>query len=62
MREKKALTPYERVLLRDDILEETKKALRREHERLNPLVLKREIDRRLQKVFDVHRRHREPKL
>jgi hypothetical protein len=62
VREKRALTPYERVLLRDDVSAETKKALRIEHERLNPLVLKREIDRRLDKVFDIHKRHRRPKL
>lgn len=61
-RERRALTPYERVLLREDVSAETKKALRAEHERLSPLILKREIDRRLDRVFDIHKRRRRPKL
>lgn len=61
-REKKSLTLYARVLLRDDVSEKVKTKLCAEHERLNPLVLKREIDRRLQKVFAIHNRHRKPKL
>lgn len=61
-REKFSLTPYQRVLLREDIRAEVKTTLRKEHECLNPLAMKREIDRRLLMVFDVHKRHREPKL
>lgn len=61
-REKRSRTPYQRVLLRADVSEEVKVRLRTEHERLNPLVLKREIDRRLQRVFDVRKRYAEPKL
>lgn len=59
-REKKSLTPYQRVLARTDVADEVKQRLREEHEDLNPLVLKREIDRRLTKVFDVNTRHRQP--
>lgn len=59
-REKKSLTPYQRVLARTDVADEVKQRLREEHEDLNPLVLKHEIDRRLTKVFDVHKRHRQP--
>lgn len=55
-REKTALTPYQRVLMRDDMSDEVKRKMREEHERLNPLLLKREIDRRIKKVFDVQKR------
>lgn len=55
-REKKAMTPYQRVLLRDDVSEKDKEKLRAKHELLNPLVLKREVDRRLKKVFDTEKR------
>lgn len=61
-REKKAQTPYQRVMTRYDVSKEAKAKLQAEHEKLNPLVLKREIDRRLQRVFDVRKRYAEPKL
>lgn len=60
-REKTALTPYQRVLLRDDVSDEVKQKIRDEHERLNPLMLKREIDRKLKRVFDIQKRCGEPK-
>lgn len=59
-REKNALTPYERVLTRADVSDTIKQTLRDEHERLNPLLLKREIDRRLKRVFDIQRRCGKP--
>ncbi len=59
-REKKALTPYQRALARKDIPEEIKQSLRREHEKLNPLRLRREIDRLTQEVFNVQRRYGKP--
>ena len=59
-REKKSLTPCQRVLDRRDVLDETKKRLRKEHEKLNPLLMKQEIDRCLKRVFDVHTRHWKP--
>lgn len=62
VREKKALTPYQRVLLRDDVTEEVKTKLRQEHKKLSPLSLKREIDIRLKKVFDIQKRSGTPKL
>lgn len=61
-REKKSLTPYERVMTRTDVGDEVKTKLKVEHARLNPLVMKREIDRRLHKVFDVYTRHRKPNI
>ena len=59
-REKKGLTPYRRVLLRGDVTEEVKRKIRAEHEGLNLLMLKREIDRRTKVLFDVIKRHGTP--
>lgn len=61
IREKKALTPYQRVLLRGDVSDEVKAKLRQEHEKLNPLFLKQEIDLRLKRVFDIQKRYGTPK-
>lgn len=61
-REKTALTPCQRVLARADVPAEFKARLRAEHEILNPLRMAREIDCRLKRVFDVHRRYGKPKL
>ena len=61
-REKKAQTPYQRVMARDDIAGEAKSKLQAEHEKLNPLVLKCEVDRRLKALFDIRKRYAEPKL
>lgn len=62
IREPVSLTPHQRVLRRNDVSARTKAELRRVHARLNPLILKREIDRRLRRVFDVHTRHRKPNV
>lgn len=59
-REKRSKTPYERVLERTDVSETVKVQLRQEHETLNPLTMKREIDRRLQIVFGLQKRHGTP--
>jgi len=56
-REKKALTPYQRVLARKDVPEEIKQKLIMEHKRLNPLRLRRKIDLLALEVFNVQRRH-----
>lgn len=58
VREKKALTPYQRVLLRDDVSHEDKERLQAEHEKLNPLMLKQKIDRRRKKVLNMLKRHK----
>ena len=60
MREKRSMTPFARVMARCDVSQEVKSKLKVEHEKLNPLVLKREIDRRLRRVFDIHKRTRQP--
>ena len=56
-REKRSKTPYARVLERNDVDEITKMKLQQEHETLNPLTMKREIDRRLQNVFSLQKHH-----
>lgn len=56
-REKKALTPYARMLLRTDVSSEAKEKLRAEHERTNPKVMKDEIDRRLTRVINLQKRY-----
>ena len=61
-REQRSLTPYKRVIMRTDVSNEVKSRLKLVHKNLNPLVLKREIDRRLERVFDEHNRHRKPNL
>jgi len=59
-RESVAKTPYQRVLLRNDVSESVKVILRHEHENMNPLLLKQEIDQRLKRVFDIQRQHAKP--
>lgn len=59
--EKKATTPYQRILAHPQVAEVVKNKLRAEHTRLNPLVLKNEIDRRLQKVYDVQKHSGTPR-
>lgn len=56
-REKQSMTPYQRVLAREDVSDEVKTALQQDHDRLNPLLLKHEIDQRLKKVFAIQKRH-----
>lgn len=53
----KAQTPYQRVLACPDIPEEIKEKLRKEHETLNPLVLKLEWERLRGKIFDIQKRY-----
>jgi hypothetical protein len=61
-REKRAQTPYERVLLRTDVSPEVKERLRTEHATLDPYILLREIDRRRSLVFAIQRRQGIPPL
>jgi transposase InsO family protein len=46
-------TPYERLLARPDIAEETKARLRTEHAHLDPFALKKSIENKLRKFFTV---------
>jgi len=55
--EKVAKTPYQRVMEHPDISSEAKEKLRLEHEKLNPAVMKKEIDRLKAVLYDVQRKH-----
>jgi hypothetical protein len=52
--EKEALTPYERTLRDASISEETKVTLRSVHDALNPLHLRRELDRLKEELMNKH--------
>lgn len=54
--EKIAKTPYRRILEHPAVPDEAKNKLREEHGKLNPLILKQEIDRRLKTLYDTQRR------
>jgi len=54
--EKIPQTPYQRILGHPAVSEQVKQRLKKEHAVLNPLLLKREIDRRLKNLYDVQRR------
>lgn len=53
--EKTPKTPYQRMLDRDDVPETVKETLRKEHEVLNPLVLKKKIDTITSKIMKKQR-------
>ena len=55
--EKVAKTPYQRVLEHDGIDENIKEKLMREHEKLNPLIMKNEIDRLKKAVYDIQKKY-----
>ncbi len=55
--ERVALSPFQRVLKNEYILNEVKEKLKQEHEKLNPLVMKEEIDRLKRILYDIQRRH-----
>lgn len=54
----KAKTPYQRVVGHSQIDQIVKDELEREHKQLNPLILKKEIDRMINKIFDMQRDYR----
>jgi hypothetical protein len=58
--ERRAKTPYQRILEHKAVSEEVKTRLRAEHEQLNPLLLKQEIDRRIRKLYDTQKRYGNP--
>lgn len=55
--ERIAKTPYQRILEHESISGAVKKRLKAEHAKLNPLILKQEIDRRLKILYDTQRRY-----
>ena len=54
--EKMAKTPYQRILEHPEVDVKIKEKLRREHAKLNPLILKREIDKQVRNVYDIQKR------
>jgi hypothetical protein len=58
--EPKAKTPYQRILEHISASEGTKQKLRREHAKLNPLILKKEIEKRLKNLYDIQHRYGNP--
>lgn len=59
-REKIAKTPYQRVLERNDVSDDVKNKLRLEHSKLDPAMMKKEIDRLTKRVHDIQRRYGNP--
>ena len=53
----KAQTAYQRALLHPAIREDVKTRLRKEHATLNPLLMKKEIDRLIAKIFAMQKRY-----
>jgi len=51
--EKRAITPYERVMARDDVAKGAKDKLRKEHGTLNPLFLLRRIATLKKKIYEL---------
>jgi hypothetical protein len=58
--EKIAKTPYQRIMEHKEVKEEVKVKLKEIHGKLNPLILKQEIDRRLKSLYAVQRRFGKP--
>jgi len=59
--EKKAKTPYQRILEHSNISDKQKEKLKLIHNRLNPLILKKEMEKRLGKVYNTQRRFGNPR-
>ena len=55
--EKVAKTPYQRVLENEHISNKVKEKLRQEHRKLNPLIMKKEIDRLKKILYDTQRKY-----
>ena len=55
--EKIPQTPYQRILAHEAVDESVKERLRKEHNLLNPLIMKREIEKRLKAVYDIQKRY-----
>jgi hypothetical protein len=57
--EKKAMTPYQRIMEHPAVSESDKAELKTEHEALNPLTMKNEIERLVRKLYDIQKRYGE---
>lgn len=58
--EKTAKTPYQRVMESTEIPEAVKAGLRSQHEKLNPLVLLEEVERRKKVLYDIQKKYGKP--
>jgi len=54
--EKVPKTPYQRIMEHSSVSQENKEKLRQEHSKLNPIILKQEMAKRLKKVYDIQQR------
>ncbi len=54
--EKKAMTPYRRIMAHDAVSDADKAKLKAEHGKLNPLTMKNEVEKRVRKLYDVQKR------
>lgn len=57
----KAMTAYRRVLAHKDVGQKTKDKLITQHEQLNPLLLKQEIDKLIDRIFKLQKCYRDAK-
>ena len=55
--EKKGKTPYQRILEHEAVSAEAKERLKQAHAQLNPLTLKREIEKRISRLYAVQKRY-----
>jgi len=55
--EKKAMTPYQRIMAHGAVSDEDKAKLKAEHEKLNPLTMQRELEKRVRALYDVQKRY-----
>lgn len=60
--EKFAKTPYQRAMEHPEISSETKDKLREEHSKLNPAILKKEIERLKTIMYDIQRKLGGPQI
>ena len=56
----KGKTPYQRVLEHENIEQDVKNSLCEKHQILNPLLLKREIDKMISEIFKLQKRYGNP--
>jgi len=54
--EKVPKTPYQRILENEHVADEVKEKLKQEHIKLNPMILKQEMAKKLKKVYDIQKR------
>jgi len=56
----KAQTPYQRVLAHPEVTDEIKEKLKFQHQQLNPLLLKQQVDRLIIQIFKIQRENGNP--